>query len=97
MLRAGRARIALDGTRDVVLVDGTVEPGWSPIAGLLYVALFAIAIVTTPDTGETNREILEHYADEGNRRNDIVLTFLLAAADLAFVWFAAAEGRGGHG
>jgi hypothetical protein len=60
---------------------------WSPIAGLLYVALFVIAIVTTPDTGETNREILEHYADAGNRRNDIILTFLLAAAALAFVWF----------
>jgi hypothetical protein len=27
LLRAGVARIALDGTRDVVLVDGTVEPG----------------------------------------------------------------------
>ena len=60
---------------------------WSPIAGLLYVVLFAVAIVTTPDTGESNREILDHYADEGNRRNDIILTFLLAAAALAFVWF----------
>jgi hypothetical protein len=60
---------------------------WSPIAGLLYVALFVIAILTTPDTGESNREIVEHYADEGNRRNDIVLTFLLAAAALSFVWF----------
>jgi hypothetical protein len=60
---------------------------WSPVAGLLYVALFVIAIVTTPDTGETNREILEHYADEGNRRNDMILTFLLAPAALAFVWF----------
>jgi hypothetical protein len=27
LLRAGVARIALDGTRDVVLVDGTVEAG----------------------------------------------------------------------
>ena len=27
LLRARRARIALDGTRDVVLVDGTVEAG----------------------------------------------------------------------
>jgi hypothetical protein len=27
------------------------------VAGLLYVLLFVIAIVTTPDTGETNREI----------------------------------------
>jgi hypothetical protein len=61
---------------------------WSPVAGLLYVLLFVIAIVTTPDTGETNREILEHYADEGNRRNDIILTFLFAAAALAFFWFA---------
>lgn len=60
---------------------------WSPIAGLLYVVLFVVAIVTTPDTGETNREILEHYAVEGNRRNDIILTFLLATAALAFVWF----------
>lgn len=61
---------------------------WSPAAGLLYVVLFVIAILTTPDTGETNREILEHYADEGNRRNDIILTALLAPAALAFVWFA---------
>jgi hypothetical protein len=60
---------------------------WSPAAGLIYVVLFVIAILTTPDTGETNREILEHYADEGNRRNDIILTALLAAASLAFVWF----------
>lgn len=57
------------------------------MAGLLFVLLFVIAIVTTPDTGEANREILEHYADEGNRRNDIILTFLLASAALAFVWF----------
>ena len=61
---------------------------WSPVSGLLYVVLFVIAVVTTPDTGETNREILEHYADEGNRRNDIILTALLAPAALAFVWFA---------
>jgi hypothetical protein len=27
LLRSGRARIALDGTRDVVLVDGAVEAG----------------------------------------------------------------------
>jgi hypothetical protein len=60
---------------------------WSPLAGVLYVVLFVIAILTTPDTGETNREIVDHYADEGNRRNDIVLTALLAAAALAFVWF----------
>jgi hypothetical protein len=60
---------------------------WSPLAGVLYVVLFVIAIVTTPDAGETNREIVEHYADEGNRRNDIILTALLAAAALAFVWF----------
>jgi hypothetical protein len=60
---------------------------WSPLAGLLYVALFVIAILTTPDAGETNREIVEHYADEGNRRNDMILTVLLAAAALAFVWF----------
>jgi hypothetical protein len=61
---------------------------WSPIAGLVYVVLYAIAIATTPDTGDTNREILEHYTDEGNRRNDMILTFLLAAAALAFLWFA---------
>jgi hypothetical protein len=60
---------------------------WSPVAGLVYVLLFLIAIVTTPDTGETNREILEHYADDGNRGNDMILTFLFAAAALAFVWF----------
>ena len=60
---------------------------WSPVAGLLYALLFVIAIVTTPDTGETNREIVAHYADDGNRTNDIVLTMLLAAASLAFIWF----------
>jgi hypothetical protein len=58
---------------------------WSPVAGLLFVLFFVIAIVTTPDTGETNREILEHYTDEVNRRNDMILTFLFAAAALAFV------------
>jgi hypothetical protein len=35
------------------------------------------------EVGPTDREIRAHYADSGNRRNEAVAFFLIAAADLA--------------
>jgi hypothetical protein len=42
------------------------------------------------EVGASDREILEHYADSGNRVNEAVALFLIAAAALALAVFAGA-------
>jgi hypothetical protein len=66
---------------------------WERLAALaggafvvLYVAAFALGI----EVGETDQEILEYYGDSGNRAQEVVAFFLIAAAALAFVVFASA-------
>ncbi|MGH2995793.1 MAG: hypothetical protein ACRDM9_05715 [Gaiellaceae bacterium] len=51
---------------------------------LLYVAAFALGI----EVGKSDREILDYYADSGNRAKEVVAFFLIAAAALAFVVLA---------
>lgn len=59
------------------------------LAGLAYVVLYVAAFTLGIEVGPTDREILEHYADSGARAKEAVAFFLIAAAALAFVLFAA--------
>jgi hypothetical protein len=62
---------------------------WAAVAGVAFVALFIAAFALGIEVGPSDREILEHYADSGNRSKEIVAFFLIAGAALAFVVFAA--------
>jgi hypothetical protein len=58
---------------------------WSPVSGILFVALFAVAVVVLGSTGDTPEEVREYYADNEGR----VFTsfFILVASALALLWF----------
>jgi hypothetical protein len=62
---------------------------WSPVGGILFVALYliALALTSSPDSGKADEKILAHYAKASNRHQDIAAFFLILAASLAFVWF----------
>jgi hypothetical protein len=79
---------------------------WSPVTGILFVALWLVAFAVTdgsPDSGDSDAKIVAYYADSGHRARDIVGLFLILAASLLFLWFLAslrsrlarAEGRAG--
>jgi Domain of unknown function (DUF4386) len=84
---------------------GTRFARWSPVSGVLFVALWVIGLSLTggPDSSATDAKILAHYADSGNRRNDFVAFFLVLAASLVSVWFLSvlrerlAKAEGGPG
>ena len=59
------------------------------VGGFAFVLLYVLAFSLGIEVGPTDREILEHYADSGNRTREIVAFFLIAAAALAFLVFAA--------
>jgi hypothetical protein len=61
---------------------------WAAVAGLAYVVLYVGAFSLGIEVGPSDREILEHYADESARTKEIVAFFLIAAAALAFLLFA---------
>ncbi len=58
------------------------------LAGVAFVVLYAAAFGLGIEVGASDREILDHYADSGNRAKEVVAFFLIAAAALAFVVFA---------
>jgi hypothetical protein len=60
------------------------------VAGLAFVVLFVVAFALGIEVGASDREILDHYADSGNRAKEVVAFFLIAAAALAFLVFASA-------
>ena len=60
---------------------------WSAVAGVLFVALFVIAIAISGNTGDTPAEVRDFYADDGNQAKTFAAFFLLGAAGLAFVSF----------
>jgi hypothetical protein len=61
---------------------------WAGAAGVAFVVLYIVAFSLGIEVGPTDREIRAHYADSGNRRNEAVAFFLIAAADLALLVFA---------
>jgi hypothetical protein len=63
---------------------------WGALGGLAFVVLFVAAFALGIEVGESDQEILAHYADSGERAKEVVAFFLIAAAALAFVVFTAA-------
>ena len=64
---------------------------WAPLSGIVFVALwiggFAILVANSP--GDSDADILSHYANSGNRGGDQMGFFLILAAGLFFLWFLA--------
>lgn len=60
---------------------------WSALAGILFVALFVVALALTGNTGDTPSEVQEWYADDGNQTQAIVAWFIWVASALAFLSF----------
>jgi hypothetical protein len=58
------------------------------LAGVAFVALYVAAFGLGIEVGASDREILDHYADSGNRAKEVVAFFLIAAAALAFLVLA---------
>jgi hypothetical protein len=58
------------------------------VAGLAFVVLWVAAFSLGIEVGPSDEEVLEHYADSGNRTKEAVAFFLIAAAVLAFLIFA---------
>jgi hypothetical protein len=80
---------------------------WTPVAGVLAAVTFVVGLIfvsDSPDSGDTDAQVLAWYADHGHRVGIIVGAFLLAFCGLFFLWFAsglrqrlrAAEGPGGR-
>lgn len=76
---------------------------WSPISGIVFVALWISLFVVAKDPGDTDAEITAYFADDDNRTRQVWTFFLVLGAALFFVWFltvlrgrlAQAEGRPG--
>jgi len=58
------------------------------LAGVAFVVLYTAAFALGIEVGASDREILDYYADSGNRAKEVVAFFLIAAAALAFIVFA---------
>jgi len=87
-------------------VTGSRLARWSPLSGIVFVALWIGAFVVAlgdSSEGESDAEIVAYYADDANRGMDIVFFDLIVAASLCFLGFLAvarsrlsrAEGRAG--
>jgi hypothetical protein len=76
---------------------------WSPVSGLIFVALWISLFVIAKDPGDADAEITAYFADDDNRTRQVWTFFFVLAAALFFVWFLAvlrgrlaqAEGRPG--
>jgi hypothetical protein len=65
---------------------------WERLAGLtalVFVGLYIVAFALGIEVGASDREILEYYADSGNRVEEVVAFYLIAAAALTLVVFTA--------
>jgi hypothetical protein len=60
---------------------------WSALAGILFVALFVVALALTGNTGDTPSEVQKWYADDRNQTQAIVAWFIWVASALAFLSF----------
>jgi MFS family permease len=63
--------------------------GWLPVGGIVFAVLILVAILVAGDMGDTNREILEYYADDGNRNQQFTSFILIGFGVLAFLVFLA--------
>jgi len=80
---------------------------WTPVAGVLAAVTFVVGLIfisNSPNSDDTDAQVLAWYADHGHRGGIIVGAFLFAFCGLFFLWFAsgltqrlrAAEGPGGR-
>jgi magnesium-transporting ATPase (P-type) len=60
---------------------------WSALAGVLFVALFAIALALSGNTGGNPDEVTKWYADDGNQTKQFVAWFLYIGSAIAFLSF----------
>jgi hypothetical protein len=60
---------------------------WSALAGVLFVALFAIALALSGNTGGDPGEVTKWYADDGNQTKQFVAWFLYIGSAIAFLSF----------
>jgi hypothetical protein len=60
------------------------------ICGVAFVVLWFGAFALGIEVGPSDREIVDYYADSGNRSKELIAFFSIAAAALAFVLFAGA-------
>jgi hypothetical protein len=60
---------------------------WSALAGVLFVALFAVALGLSGNTGDNPNEVQQWYADDGNQTKQIVAWFLYVGSAIAFLSF----------
>ncbi len=79
---------------------------WSPVSGVVFVALWVAAFVitnNTPESSDSDTSIVDYYNQSGHRTRDIAALFCVLAGALFFVWFlsalrsrlARAEGKAG--
>ena len=61
---------------------------WAGAAGLGFVVSYVAAFAMGIEVGPTDRDILDYYADSGNRAREVVVFFLIAAAALCLVLFS---------
>jgi hypothetical protein len=80
---------------------------WTPIAGVLAAITFVVGLIfaaDSPDSNDTDAQVLAWYAKHDHRVGILVGAFVLAFCGLFFLWFAsglrqrlrAAEGPGGR-
>lgn len=63
---------------------------WTPRAGFGFIVLYIAAFASGIDgAGSSDREIMSYYADDGNRVEQIIAFFIVSAAALSLVGFAA--------
>jgi magnesium-transporting ATPase (P-type) len=60
---------------------------WSALAGVLFVALFAVALALSANSNDDPTELANWLADSGNRTQQFVAWFLYIASALAFLSF----------
>jgi hypothetical protein len=80
---------------------------WTPIAGVLAAVTLVVGLLfasDSPDSSDTDAQVLAWYAKQSHRVGVLVGAFILAFCGLFFLWFAAglrqrlraAEGPGGR-
>ena len=58
------------------------------LAGLSFVALYIAAFALGIEVGASDQQILDYYADAGNRAKELAAFFLITAAGLSYLVFA---------
>ena len=57
-------------------------------AGFSFVAFYVAAFALGIEVGASDREIVDYYADSGNRAKELAAFFLIATAGLSYLLFA---------